>query len=139
MDEVKFHDKKAESVVGAGRVSGNVLRVNLVDREPSWHHQDLRLLLCTFLLACPCVDKDPQLSVLAPGRFPLSIPAPGRFSLHTCSSCSCSRRSASPALMWDEPDLRRVMAIVGLTFVLSDMPLELIILLLVSLLCIWGN
>lgn len=76
LDEVKFHDKKAESVVGAGRVSGNVLRVNLVKRKLSWYHQGLRSLLCTFLLACPCVDKDPQLSILAPGRFPLSISAP---------------------------------------------------------------
>lgn len=135
LDEIKFHVRKAESVVlGAGRLSGDVLRVYLVEEKLSWSHEDLRTLLCTFwdpsvLLACPCIDMDPQLPRLLAG-----------FLCPHLLLLSMLRKASFPSsLMWDEPDLRRVMATIRVAFALSDMPLEMVILLLVPLLCIWGN
>lgn len=108
-----FITRKQSVVLGARRVSGDVFRVYLVEGKLSWYHQHLRMLLCTFwdrpvLLVCPCIDMDPQLSLLLV------------FML---------RKVCFPSsLIWDELDLRRTMAIMGVTFVFSDMPLEMIIL-----------
>lgn len=127
MDEVEFHERKAESVVGAGRVSGNVLRVYLVERKLSWYHHDQAFVpSCWHVLSLTRTHSCPSL-LLAGFLCPYLLLV---FML---------KSSTSPALMWDEPDLKRVMSIVGVTFVLSDMPLELVILSLVSLLCVWEN